>query len=147
MRTLLPKTFLLACIVATIQAKIFGRCELARVLKDHGMDGFRGYSLANWVCMAFFESGFDTKAIEKNEDQSQDFGIFQISSDWWCKADIPSENLCYISCNELLNSNIEDDILCAKRIAADPQGMEAWDKWKTHCQHKDLKKWVNGCTF
>ncbi|XP_066468809.1 lysozyme C-1-like [Tiliqua scincoides] len=147
--TFIPKTLLLACFVAnlvTIQARIFGRCELARMLNDNGLDGYQGYSLANWVCLAFFTSGFDTKAVENNNDGSKSFGIFQINSDWWCQdTGYPSENLCYVSCNDLLNSEIKDDIHCVKRIVEDPQGLEAWDEWTTHCKNQSLNQWVNGC--
>ncbi|KAJ6655365.1 hypothetical protein lerEdw1_005557 [Lerista edwardsae] len=131
MMTFIPKTFLLAYCVATIQARIFGRCELAHVLNDNGLDGYQGYNLANWICLAFFTSGFDTKAIENNNDGSKGFGIFQINSDWWCEdSGYPSENLCYVGCNDLLNSDIQDDIHCVKRIVEDPKGMEAW--YETH---------------
>lgn len=33
--------------VALASAKVFQRCEWARVLKSNGMDGYRGHSLAN----------------------------------------------------------------------------------------------------
>lgn len=38
---------LLSCFFAAYNAKVFSKCELARKLKDQGMDGFHGYSLAN----------------------------------------------------------------------------------------------------
>nr|XP_042119469.1 lysozyme C-2-like [Peromyscus maniculatus bairdii] len=31
----------------TVQAKVYERCEFARTLKSHGMDGYLGISLAN----------------------------------------------------------------------------------------------------
>uniref|UniRef100_A0A8C0IKQ5 Sperm acrosome membrane-associated protein 3 n=1 Tax=Chelonoidis abingdonii TaxID=106734 RepID=A0A8C0IKQ5_CHEAB len=90
---------LLACLSMGGQGKIFTRCELAETLQDSGMDGYEGYSLANWVCLAFYTSGFDTAAVGANADGSSDYGIFQINSGWWCQdAQIPSENLCHVRC-------------------------------------------------
>uniref|UniRef100_A0A8D2JH31 Glycosyl hydrolases family 22 (GH22) domain-containing protein n=1 Tax=Varanus komodoensis TaxID=61221 RepID=A0A8D2JH31_VARKO len=125
--TLIRLTFLLACLVAAVQAKIFGRCELAHVLKNNGMDNYAGYSLANWICMTFFETGFDTEAVDHHKDGTKDYGIFHINNGWWCKdEDTMSENLCTMLCSDLLTPNIEDDITCAKRIVKDPQGMGSW---------------------
>uniref|UniRef100_A0A452H0P2 Uncharacterized protein n=1 Tax=Gopherus agassizii TaxID=38772 RepID=A0A452H0P2_9SAUR len=82
---------LLACLSVGGRGKIFTRCD--------GMDGYEGYSLANWVCLAFYTSGFDTAAVGANADGSSDYGIFQINSGWWCQdAQIPSENLCHVRC-------------------------------------------------
>ncbi|EPQ14649.1 Lysozyme C, milk isozyme [Myotis brandtii] len=82
-------------------AKVFSKCELARQLKAHGMDGFHGYSLANWVCMAEHESSFDTRAFNgRNSNGSSDYGIFQINNKWWCKDNKhPSKNACNIMCS------------------------------------------------
>ncbi|XP_060108665.1 lysozyme C, milk isozyme-like [Heteronotia binoei] len=147
MKALLPRPlFLLASFVVAVQAKVYERCELAKRLKDHGMDSYQGYSLANWVCLAFFESSFDTEAVARNKDGTHNFGIFQINSGWWCTySDTASDNLCEIDCQELLHPGIEHDILCAKRIVEDPQGMAVWDEWKTHCENQNLTEWVKGC--
>ncbi|XP_067408420.1 lysozyme C, milk isozyme-like [Emydura macquarii macquarii] len=137
---------LLACLSAGGWGKIFSRCELAQTLQDSGMDGYEGYSLANWVCLAFYESGFDTAAVGANADGSSDYGIFQINSGWWCQDDrTPSENLCHVHCQDLLNPDIKDDINCAKRVVQDPLGMEAWDDWKKRCEKQDLTEWIEGC--
>ncbi|KAM6374846.1 lysozyme C, milk isozyme-like [Alca torda] len=48
-----------------------------------------------------------------------------------------------VSC--LLSSNITDDIICAKRIVRNPQGMNAWEGWAMHCKGRDLSEWVEGC--
>ncbi|KAG6921422.1 sperm acrosome associated 5 [Chelydra serpentina] len=90
---------LLACLSIGGRAKIFTRCELAQRLQDSGMDGYEGYSLANWLCLAFYASGFDTAAVGANADGSSDYGIFQINSGWWCQdTQSPSENLCHLRC-------------------------------------------------
>nr|XP_056706086.1 lysozyme C-1-like [Euleptes europaea] len=137
---------LLACFVVALQAKIYERCELAKRLSAHGLDGYEDYSLANWVCLAFFESGFDTEAVAQNEDGTRDFGIFQINSTWCADEAIDSDNLCDVDCKELLTPDIENDIRCVRRIVKHPQGMAIWDEWKTHCEHlQNLEEWVKQC--
>nr|XP_016851266.1 PREDICTED: lysozyme C isoform X1 [Anolis carolinensis] len=148
MAPLLQTLLLLACFVEATQAKIFDRCQLAHVLKDNGLDAFEGISLADWICMAFFESGFDTEAIDWHNDGTKDYGIFHINSGWWCKdesLDSSSENLCSMNCKDLSDDDITDDINCAKRIVQDPQSMGAWNQWKMHCKDQDLFRWVKGC--
>ncbi|KAM3844967.1 lysozyme C, milk isozyme-like [Vipera latastei] len=117
--TFFLQTFLLACFVATIQTKVYGRCELAHVLKKNGMDGYEGYSLASWICMAFYETGFDTKAVDRHKGGSKDYGIFHINSGLWCKENSAlSKAICDIACS--------DDITCAKKIVKGSTGMAVW---------------------
>ncbi|XP_078242609.1 lysozyme C, milk isozyme [Pogona vitticeps] len=145
---LLLHTFLLTWFVDLIQAKLFSRCELAHVLKDNGMDGFENYSLADWICMAFYESGFDTEAVDRHGDGTNDYGIFHINSGWWCEEEgssKASENLCSVSCSDLLDPEIGSAITCVKTIVNASQGMSAWDGWTKHCQNEDLSIWVKGC--
>uniref|UniRef100_A0A8D2JLY1 lysozyme n=1 Tax=Sciurus vulgaris TaxID=55149 RepID=A0A8D2JLY1_SCIVU len=67
------------------QGKVYDRCELARTLKSLGMDGYRGIRLAHWMCLAQWESGYNTRAMNYNPgDQSTNYGIFQINSRYWC---------------------------------------------------------------
>ncbi|XP_054447490.1 lysozyme C, milk isozyme-like [Pteronotus mesoamericanus] len=128
-------------------AKIFSKCELARKLKAHGMDGFHGYSLANWVCMAEHESNFNTLAFNGNNDNgSSDYGLFQLNNKWWCKdKKYPSANACKKMCNKFLDDIIDDDIACVKRVVQDPKGMSAWVAWVNHCKNKDLSKYLASC--
>ncbi|XP_064364135.1 lysozyme C, milk isozyme-like [Dromaius novaehollandiae] len=156
---------LLASLAATSRAKAFGRCQLAHLLQREGLDGYRGYSLADWLCMAFYESNFDTATKSINADSSTNFGIFQINNRLWCTDErSPSENLCRVACAgttslqhwwahagcaflpaDLLTSDITDDIICAKRIVRRPQGMDAWEDWAMHCKGRDLSEWLEGC--
>uniref|UniRef100_A0A670YK46 Uncharacterized protein n=1 Tax=Pseudonaja textilis TaxID=8673 RepID=A0A670YK46_PSETE len=101
MMTFFLQTFLLACFV---QTKIYHRCELAHVLKKNGMDGYEGYNLASWVCMAFYETGFDTKTIDHHRGGTKDYGIFHINSGLWCRENNSlSKALCDIPENGLKN--------------------------------------------
>ncbi|XP_007665970.1 lysozyme-like protein 1 [Ornithorhynchus anatinus] len=137
---------LIDCLITFSQAKIYSRCKLARRLEHSGMDKFRGYSLENWLCVAYYESGFDTEAQNTLEDGSTAYGIFQIDSRIWCKNDEePSKNRCHISCSDLLNDDISDDIMCAKKIVKETESMDYWDSWKIHCEDKDLSEWIEGC--
>uniref|UniRef100_A0A8D0BK00 Glycosyl hydrolases family 22 (GH22) domain-containing protein n=1 Tax=Salvator merianae TaxID=96440 RepID=A0A8D0BK00_SALMN len=138
---------LLCILIAGNEAKVFERCELATVLKRGGLDGYRGYSLGNWVCMAYHESRYDSRAVgPPNWDGSRDYGIFQINSRWWCdNGQQPTANGCGKPCSAFTTDNISEDIVCAKRIVQDPQGMDAWVAWKKYCKGTDLSQWTHGC--
>ncbi|XP_029811257.1 lysozyme C [Suricata suricatta] len=146
MKTLLILELLLLSI--TVQGKVFERCELARTLKRFGMDGYKGVSLANWMCVAKWESDYNTRATNYNPDsQSTDYGIFQINSLYWCDdGKTPhAENACHISCSVLLQDDITQAVKCAKRVVSDPKGIEAWVAWNTHCRNKDVSQYTRNC--
>ncbi|XP_052609733.1 lysozyme C-2-like [Peromyscus californicus insignis] len=146
MKALLSLGLLLLSV--TVQAKVYERCELVRTLKSHGMDGYLGITLANWVCLAQHESDFNTQATNYNSwDQSTDYGIFQINSRYWCNdGKTPNAvNACGISCSVLLQDDITQAIQCAKRVVKDPQGIRAWVAWRSHCQNQDLTQYIQNC--
>uniref|UniRef100_A0A6I8PGY6 lysozyme n=1 Tax=Ornithorhynchus anatinus TaxID=9258 RepID=A0A6I8PGY6_ORNAN len=118
--------------------KVFERCELARLLKRMGMDGYRGVSLPNWVCLANWESSFNTNAKNYNPgDGSTDYGIFQINSRYWCNdGKTPrAVNACGISCNGLHGETDAKDRMC-------PSGPVA-----VECNGPDLKFLRLVCRF
>lgn len=45
--TWLVLAYLLSCLVASSKAKVFSRCELAKELHGFGLEGYRGYNLAD----------------------------------------------------------------------------------------------------
>lgn len=45
--TWLALAYLLSCLLASSKAKVFSRCELAKELHNFGLDGYRGYNLAD----------------------------------------------------------------------------------------------------
>nr|XP_056706062.1 lysozyme C, milk isozyme-like [Euleptes europaea] len=118
---------LLTCLTSVVEGKIFSRCELAQQLKVAGLDGYHGYSLANWICLAFYESHFNTGLVDHQADGSTSNGIFQINSHLWCD-DLthPSPNICDLHCSDLLTSSLNDDITCAMRIVQSAGGMGTW---------------------
>ncbi|KAM4881725.1 lysozyme C-like [Thomomys bottae] len=133
---------------STVHSKKFERCELARTLKQGGMDGYRGINLANWMCLARWESGYNTQATNYNPgDRSTDYGIFQINSRYWCNdGKTPrAVNACGIPCSALLQDDITQAITCAKRVVRDPQGIRAWVAWRQHCQNRDVSEYIRGC--
>ncbi|XP_029300978.1 lysozyme C-like [Cottoperca gobio] len=146
--------------VALASAKVYQRCEWARALKEHGMDGYYGHSLANCeyesgvysvsfagVCLSKWESDYSTAATNHNTDGSTDYGIFQINSRWWCDdGRTPhTANACNIRCSELLTNDVSVAINCAKRVVRDPNGIGAWVAWRRHCENRDLSSYVSGC--
>ncbi|XP_054859563.1 lysozyme C, milk isozyme-like [Eublepharis macularius] len=138
---------LLFLLVSVNEAKKYGRCELAKILKKAGMDGYYGYSLGNWICMAYYESRFNSRAVGRpNSDGSRDYGIFQINSRWWCSnGKGKTANGCRKSCSKFVDDNISDDITCAKRVVRDPNRMNAWVAWRKYCKGKNLSRWTKGC--
>ncbi|XP_044535770.1 lysozyme C [Gracilinanus agilis] len=128
--------------------RIIPRCEFARILKQNDVDGDSGISLANWVCLAKWESDFNTRATNYNPgDRSTDYGVFQINSRYWCNdGKTPGAvNACGIPCNALLTKNITTAIKCAKRVVRDPNGILAWVAWRNHCQGRDVSSYISDC--
>ncbi|KAB1252937.1 Sperm acrosome-associated protein 5 [Camelus dromedarius] len=131
---------------ATVDAKIYERCDLAMKLQKAGLNGFKGYTIGDWLCMAHYESGFDTSFVDHNPDGSSEYGIFQLNSAWWCDNGVtPTQNFCHMECHDLLNRHILDDIMCAKRVVSSQNGMAAWDSWIQHCFGHDVSEWLKGC--
>ncbi|XP_048450684.1 lysozyme C-3-like, partial [Rhincodon typus] len=123
----------LSVLLTVSSARVLSRCEFARIVKNSILAEFPKYSVADWVCMAHYESQYNTLAKydergNNGEIQSGDYGIFQISSKWWC-SDVMfpnGPNGCNMNCNFFLHNdaNIEPDINCAA-IIVNQQGMEA----------------------
>ncbi|XP_040199969.1 lysozyme C [Rana temporaria] len=148
MRSLRQIIGVLFLTIALVDAKQYERCELAKAMKILGLDGYRGYSLPNWVCTAFYESSFNTNSVNFNPgDNSTDYGIIQINSHWWCNdyKTPRAHNACNIDCSALLSNDISSSVKCAKRVVRDPNGMNAWVGWRNHCKGKDLSAWIQGC--
>ncbi|CAL9700940.1 unnamed protein product [Knipowitschia caucasica] len=120
------------------------RCHWARTLNIYGMATAKpGVSLADWVCLIENESGYNTRATNKNKDGSTDYGLFQINSKYWClDGGVSRANGCNINCQELFKPGVA--ISCAKRVVRDPNGIRAWVGWVTRC-NRDLSHFLDGC--
>jgi hypothetical protein len=128
---------------------VYERCELARELKD--VHNISEDQIATWVCIAKHESEFNTSAVgHMNSDGSGDHGLFQISDLFWCSP--PGKGwACGVSCADLEDDDIKDDVVCAKRIYRQHQrisgnGFTAWAVYETYCARKEaVHKFVEGC--
>ncbi|XP_055380046.1 lysozyme C-like [Condylostylus longicornis] len=128
--------FLLACVFYTVNAKVFQRCELARTLSHWGVSR---QDILEWVCIAEFESSFNTRAINHNNvDGSWDWGLFQINDRYWCDGGKPTSNGCGVNCRKFLTDDIGAAFNCARKIKNahhyDHNGFGAWVAWRNHCQ-------------
>uniref|UniRef100_A0A8C0F2D6 Lysozyme n=1 Tax=Bubo bubo TaxID=30461 RepID=A0A8C0F2D6_BUBBB len=93
------RLLLLALLTAATKAKVF-----------KGLDDYGGYRL----CMAFYESTFNTAAQSIKANGSANYSVFQISSQLWCTDDhSPLDNGCRVACRGTTTLNITDDIIWA----------------------------------
>merc|ERR1712066_1088592 len=136
--TLLALTFL----VASAEGKVFSRCEFARELVN--VHGLARATVGNWVCLANYESSFNTGATNDNTNGSRDYGIFQINDNYWCDANVGYGADCGVNCADLLDSSLGDDVFCAK-IIWNRHGFDAWYGWKNHCKGTNVEEWVSDC--
>ncbi|KAL1767513.1 alpha-lactalbumin [Sigmodon hispidus] len=116
--------FLVCILFPAVQAIQLTKCEVYEAMKD--MDGLQGITALEWTCIIFHSSGYDPQAIVKNNN-STEYGLFQISNKHWCmSSEIPeSENICDMSCDKLLDYNLTDDKMCAQKILA-IKGIDYW---------------------
>ncbi|XP_034103467.1 lysozyme E-like [Drosophila albomicans] len=101
------------------------RCSLAREMSNLGVPRDQ---LARWTCIADQKSNYRTSAVgPKNSDGSQDYGIFQISSLFWCQPANGrfSHNECSINCKDLVTDDITNSVRCAQKIL----GKQGWSAW------------------
>ncbi|KAL1516742.1 hypothetical protein ABEB36_000606 [Hypothenemus hampei] len=136
--------FLLVALYATVcQAKVYTKCEVASALRKKGVAESQ---ISTWVCLAHAESNFDTNAINRN---TWDYGIFQISSLYWCQSGDSAGNGCGISCNSLLADDISEDIDCIRYIYEQTEAIgqvPGFKAWTTYSQcNGDNSAWVSGC--
>ncbi|KAK2507686.1 hypothetical protein MC885_002801 [Smutsia gigantea] len=116
--------FLIACLLAPSDTAVLGRCMVAKNLHEGGLRVFDGYSLENWVCLAYFESKFNPTAVHENlHGVYIGFGLFQIRNNSWCEH---GKSLCRVSCSALLNPNLKKTIECAKKIGKRRDGSMAF---------------------
>ncbi|XP_078088202.1 lysozyme C-1/C-2-like [Mustelus asterias] len=138
----------LSVLLAVSSAEILSRCHLAKAIKNSVLAKNTKYSVDDWLCLADHVSKYNTLAIGQDSRNgtiwSTNYGIFQISSKWWCdNGKTPnSSNGCGIKCDELLSNNLKVNFDCASTIAA-KKGMEAWSSWVEDCKGK----WIGYYTY
>ncbi|XP_046688019.1 lysozyme C-like [Homalodisca vitripennis] len=128
--------------------RVFERCELVRELsqKKHRIPEA---DLATWVCIARYESEYNTSAVgHLNGDGSGDHGLLQISDLYWCSP--PGVGMaCGLNCDQLEDDDITDDVVCARRIyrahkRRTGDGFTAWAVYGRHCRG-DVSHFLEGC--
>lgn len=139
---------LIVCIVinlALIDAKIFDRCTLAKLLKTKYH--FPRSQISRWICIVQHESNFNTKAMNK---VTMDYGLFQISQKYWCDPalDTPKGG-CNTPCTKFRDDNINDDVKCVKTIYKEfkrlkGNGFKAWTTYDAYCKG-NTAKYISKC--
>ncbi|KAM7322409.1 hypothetical protein ACRRTK_017914 [Alexandromys fortis] len=102
------------------ESKVYTRCKLAKIFVKAGLDNYGGFSLGNCeippcllapstlayehqpggICMAYYESHYNTTVQKVLEDGSTDYGIFQINSFTWCRnVRLQQKNHCHVACS------------------------------------------------
>ncbi|KAG1943927.1 lysozyme-like protein [Pimephales promelas] len=85
--------------LSSCESRTLGRCDVVRIFKAEGLDGFEGLSVGNYVCTAYWESRFKTHRV-RSADTGKDYGIFQINSFKWCDDGTQGgKNLCNVPCS------------------------------------------------
>ena len=81
-------------------SRTYSRCELAKILRESNLKPSES-ELANWLCILFWESGYNSKAFRiGNFDGSANYGLFQVNDLMWCKSNRMKNNtnFCDQSC-------------------------------------------------
>ncbi|XP_046997834.1 lysozyme c-1-like [Schistocerca americana] len=133
--------------LALVRAKTFERCELAQELRyRHGLPAAQ---VPTWVCIARFESLFNTSAVGRLSGGSLDHGLFQMSDAYWCSP--PGRGTaCGLSCDKLVDNDISDDVECALRVYREHQrlsgdGFNAWVVYQRFCSRGRADHYVDDC--
>ncbi|XP_069959715.1 lysozyme C-like [Cherax quadricarinatus] len=139
-------------VIGTSKGKIFEKCELATLLESkHQMPRDQ---VKNWVCIAQYESTFNTEAVNHgNWDGSKDYGLFQLSNKFWCQdGNWQGKNVCKMSCTDLLDDSLTDDLACIQKIIKDTErwkgkgtGLTAWVAYVNKCENRDLNEYMSEC--
>ncbi|XP_030560214.1 lysozyme [Drosophila novamexicana] len=114
-----------------VESKKYMRCELTRVLVETYR--FQKTLMSNWICLVEHESSLDTNKVTSKENNSKNYGLFQINSRDYC-AEGRRGGLCNMKCEDLSNDDISDDIACAKTIQQ-RDGFKYWKGWSRYCRN------------
>ncbi|XP_015039942.1 lysozyme isoform X1 [Drosophila pseudoobscura] len=128
---LMPVLVLLLLGSERVEAKKYLRCELTRVLVENY--NFDKTFLSNWICLVEHESNLDTSKITLKQNDSKNYGLFQINSKDYC-AEGRKGGQCNMKCEDFSNDDIVDDIACAKMIQ-EREGFKYWKKWDRFCRN------------
>lgn len=117
-------------VVVTVPKTLSPR-TVARMIENAG---FPKEVVPVMTCLAEYESNFKPHAINKNTNNTHDYGLLQINSLWLKKEG------CNLSANDLLNP--EKNVACAYKVYK-TQGLTAWTTYNKF-KHTCLAYEVNG---
>ncbi|XP_067320942.1 lysozyme C, milk isozyme-like [Anolis sagrei] len=136
---------LLSLVPVASEAAEVNPCVVAKEIKLWRMDRYIFFTLADWMCTVHHVSGFKIQPPPSGTAEKT-YGIFGFSNKYWCSDGTePSSNYCNISCQKFLDDNIEDDILCARKVLSMNKIVETWPLWVEKCRGKDLSSYLKGC--
>nr|QCZ35164.1 lysozyme [Penaeus penicillatus] len=140
---------LLVGLLAVSDAKVFRKCEFASLLETRYQ--LSRNDIKNWVCIAEFESSFNTAVVNRNHNRSTDYGIFQINNKYWCGSDY-GKNVCGIPCSDLMSDDITAALRCAETVRRDTErfrgrgnGYTAWVAYNSKCKNRNLDQYMAEC--
>ncbi|XP_067118795.1 lysozyme 1B-like isoform X3 [Centruroides vittatus] len=134
---------ILSFFVCTGWGRVYERCELGRELYERFK--FPKQDLSRWLCIAYWESNYDTSAIYQSYDNAVGHGLFQVSDKYWCQPSNGrySTNGCNMTCDALEDDDISDDIQCALSIYR-RFGFNGWMSNKAKCE-ADTNDYFSDC--
>jgi hypothetical protein len=143
MKSIVATICLISAFISLSEAKIFGKCEFANTIRGFG---FPEGEISTWVCIANYESNFNTDATNT---VTGDHGIFQISQIYWCSVGDSPGGGCNKRCADFHNDDISDDAVCVRTIFDEHQrltgnGFNAWTTYTAYC-NGDNSGWLSGC--
>lgn len=118
----------------------YDRCELATQLRDKyeiPLD-----DIGNLLCIAHHASNW---TLSEHDDHT--FGLFRISNYQWCSTGAKGElNDCNLNCDRLIDTNLDDDIKCLKKIKETEGYGRAWAylNYNGKCSGKSAE-YLEGC--
>lgn len=136
-------------IIVLVRGKTYKRCELIHELIE--TYNFEEEHAAKVSCIAE-RAQFETERIiyhpdifkgEVIDDPEPIYGIFQISSKYWC-AEVGVGGICNVNCNDLTDDDITDDVACLKKILFNFDGfsLRPWTVEFEICKFPDCE-WKN----
>ncbi|KAJ5076218.1 lysozyme [Anaeramoeba ignava] len=120
-------TIFLIAIFAVAVVYSISECDTAKYLENAG---FSSTQVPVMVCIAKYESSYNCGATHDNTDGSEDFGLFQINSYWWCSGGpISKYDGCHNTCQSMFSCQTNAN--CA-RVVYEQQGYTAWYAYRSH---------------
>lgn len=123
--------------IRQLESRILKPCELVRELRRLKVPANQ---IATWVCIAKYESRFNTEAIgHLNKDGSGDHGLFQLNDRYWCSLPGMPERGCKVTCAQLRVASVAPSMRCARKVFAETQrlrgnGFAGWTTYEQHCK-------------